>query len=112
MFEISSVPCGKLVLCVLLSKRIRFASLGAAEFCPKTICIPRILVSMPRGTAIRFLCASTVRRHSLIATFDEANGIVAWADFEDWCDWALAQADDLDPVKNLEDFLKSGQIRG
>jgi hypothetical protein len=42
--------------------------------------------------------------------FHEANGTVAQADLEDWCDWALAQAHDLDPVKNLEGFLKSGQI--
>jgi hypothetical protein len=25
-------------------------------------------------------------------------------DFEDWCHWALAQADDLDPAKNLAKF--------
>jgi hypothetical protein len=42
--------------------------------------------------------------------FREANGMLRQADFEDWCDWALAQADDLDPVKNLESFLKSGQM--
>jgi hypothetical protein len=36
--------------------------------------------------------------------------MVRWADFEDWCDWALAQADELDPVKNLESLLNSGQI--
>jgi hypothetical protein len=51
------------------------------------------------------LFVSAMRRRS-----HEANGMVRQTDFEDWCDWALAQADDLDPVKNLESLLKSGQI--
>ena len=57
-----------------------------------------------RARTIRLFVSAMRRR------FREANGMVRQADFEDWCDWALAQADDLDPVKNLESLLKSGQI--
>jgi hypothetical protein len=31
-------------------------------------------------------------------------GALARVDFEDWCDWALAQADGLNPAKNLAKF--------
>jgi hypothetical protein len=66
------------------------------------------------GMATNYRQARTIRLFvsAMRRRFDEANGIVTQADFEDWCDWALAQAGDLDPVKNLEDFLRSGQIHG
>jgi hypothetical protein len=34
----------------------------------------------------------------------DADGALARIDFEDWCHWALAQADQLDPAKNLAKF--------
>jgi hypothetical protein len=57
-----------------------------------------------RARTIRLFVSAMRRR------FSEGSGMVAQADFEGWCDWALVQADDLDPVKNLESLLKSGQI--
>jgi hypothetical protein len=33
-----------------------------------------------------------------------AAGTLSGAGLEDWCSWALAQADELDPAKNLAKF--------
>jgi hypothetical protein len=34
----------------------------------------------------------------------DADGGLVEKDFEDWCHWALAEADKLDPAKNLAKF--------
>jgi hypothetical protein len=64
------------------------------------------------GMATDYRKARTVRLFvsAMRHRFDEVNRIVTQTDFEDWCDWALAQADDLDPAKNLEGLLKSGRL--
>jgi hypothetical protein len=45
------------------------------------------------------LFVSAMRRRS-----GDADGALARIDFEDWCHGALAQADELDPAKNLAKF--------
>jgi hypothetical protein len=34
----------------------------------------------------------------------DADGALARNGFENWCDWALVEADNLDPAKTLEKF--------
>jgi hypothetical protein len=48
-----------------------------------------------QARAIRLFVGAIRRR------FRDAEGTLEEARFEDWCRWALAQADELDPAKNL-----------
>jgi hypothetical protein len=51
-----------------------------------------------QARAIRLFVAAIRRR------LREAEGTLNGAGLEDWCRWALAQADELDPAKNLAKF--------
>jgi hypothetical protein len=51
-----------------------------------------------QARAIR-LFVSAMRRRAR-----DSDGELARFGFEDWCHWALAQADELDPAKNLANF--------
>jgi hypothetical protein len=51
-----------------------------------------------QARAIRLFVGAIRRR------LRDAEGTLEGARIEDWCRWALAQADELDPAKNLAKF--------
>jgi hypothetical protein len=55
------------------------------------------------GKATDYRQAQVIRRlvGAMRRRSPDADGTLARIDFEDWCRWALAQADDLDPARNL-----------
>jgi len=42
-------------------------------------------------------------------TIADRDAALARDDFEDWCHWALTEADNLDPAKNLAKFSIESQ---
>jgi hypothetical protein len=63
------------------------------------------------GMASDYRQARAIRRFvgAIRRRLRDGDGALAWDGFEDWCHWALTEADKLDPAKNLAKFSIESQ---
>jgi hypothetical protein len=72
----------------------------------QAVAVARARLDKLLGMAADYRQARTIRLFigAMRRRSRDADSAVARIDFEDWCHWALAEADKLDPAKNLAKF--------